>query len=528
MDVHEILDSEVPPNIEDVAFDNDKLAKFFWKFKGLQLIHERDTSFWEATNDNLQIAYKTLDQKEAELSRAYEQIQQYLDNIREGLLLLDKDLIIQDQYSLFMQELFETQEIAGQNFIDFMYPDANTQKENRQDAERFLQILFTNTIASMSMIMDVNPFKEHHMLFPGELGLNEKVISANFIRIPDDEGQIVNIMVIFQDRTEILQMERRLDEEKKKTDSEISTIRSIMRFGASTFADFMQEIEDLILEYEENYNKISDPQVVENLYSHTHSLKGSARYYELNFLAEITHQLEDKLSYIKESQVSKEDIGRFELEAMVEYLKSTRNSIDNILDQIKNLADSELFAENALDTFINSLKRMTEKLGNDLEKPINFTSIVKVKELPHQKALKDPIIHLLRNALDHGIEDKFERVGKSKKEHGTVILKIYEADNHIYITIEDDGAGFQTEKIFKRAMERKIPHNSELGLAEAIRVTFLPEFSLKRNVSEISGRGFGLHIVKDSVKKLGGGVSVKTKPNIGTRFTIQIPLKARK
>ena len=523
MTINKFLSSEAPPVVNNGDLSPKDLLRVYWKYRGIKKNFERDQAFWLATNDNLQMAYEKLDEKEAQLSSAYEQIAQYLANIQEGLVLIDRDFIIQNEYSQFMHQLFKTDSIGGENFIEFTYPDMPAQAEAREELRRFLQILFTNTSASMEMIMDVNPLKDHRMYLTSAAGFEERVVSAKFIRIMSPDDSVENLMVIFEDNTERLQMEQQLREQQRKSDSEISTIQSILRFGVPTFAEFLDEITDLVDEYDDNLSHISQKDILENLYSHTHSLKGSARYYEVAFLAEITHDIEERLNALRNRDGETIQTARYELEAKVEELRKAQKGVHDILDQLRDLASSELIQQSEAHAFVASLERMTTKLGDDLGKPVNFSSVVNVKSIPMKRQLKNPIIHLIRNALDHGIEDSFQRISKGKQEIGNIRVSLDDTGTMFRFSIRDDGAGINSEKVLLRARERNIPCDVNGGLQEALRVSFLPEFSTKRDVTEISGRGFGLHIVKEAVTKLRGKIKVRTKIDEGTMITIEFP-----
>ena len=100
-----------------------EFVKFFWKYKGLLKHIERNNNFWESTNENLKLAYESLDKKDIELEYANGLNKKYLDNIKEGLVLIEPNFIILDQYSNFMLELFKTDQIENKNILDLIYPD---------------------------------------------------------------------------------------------------------------------------------------------------------------------------------------------------------------------------------------------------------------------------------------------------------------------------------------------------------------------------------------------------------------------
>jgi two-component system chemotaxis sensor kinase CheA len=139
--------------------------------------------------------------------------------------------------------------------------------------------------------------------------------------------------------------------------------------------------------------------------------------------------------------------------------------------------------------------------------------------------LLDPLIHCVRNAVDHGIEMPAERVAAGKDEVGTVFLKASSEGNLIGIEISDDGKGIDLESIHQKAVDNGIIHPAkELSDIEAYNLIFEPGFSTAGKVTDISGRGVGLDVVKKQIEKLNGSVAVWSEPGAGSRITIKLPL----
>ncbi|MBX3274083.1 MAG: chemotaxis protein CheA [Sandaracinaceae bacterium] len=141
--------------------------------------------------------------------------------------------------------------------------------------------------------------------------------------------------------------------------------------------------------------------------------------------------------------------------------------------------------------------------------------------------LTDPLLHLIRNAIDHGIEtpDERERLGKSRV--GTLALNAYQKGNHVVIEIEDDGAGMDEERIVSSAVARgaiTAEGGAELARSDKLALIFLAGVSTAEHVSDLSGRGVGMDVVKTHIARLGGVVDVHSQPAVGTKFTITLPI----
>jgi two-component system chemotaxis sensor kinase CheA len=137
----------------------------------------------------------------------------------------------------------------------------------------------------------------------------------------------------------------------------------------------------------------------------------------------------------------------------------------------------------------------------------------------------DPLMHIIRNAIDHGIEPSDIRRRSGKKEKGTVQLRAFPRGNHVAITIEDDGAGIDLDIVLKKAIEKGlVEKDAQLNRRETLELLFLPGLTTKRDVTEVSGRGVGLDIVKTKVSELSGFIDIDTELGRGTTFTITLPI----
>ncbi|MDY9925181.1 chemotaxis protein CheA [Methanosarcina sp.] len=182
-----------------------------------------------------------------------------------------------------------------------------------------------------------------------------------------------------------------------------------------------------------------------------------------------------------------------------------------------------------LDHITNIFPRMIRDLSKAQNKKIDF--IIRGKEIKLDRAIMeeigDPLVHLLRNAVDHGIEIPEKRVELGKGENGTIIITASRQQNYALIKIEDDGRGINTEEIRKTALEKRLISREEaeqLSEREAIQLIFTPGFSTTSVVTDLSGRGIGMDIVKNRIERLGGSVKVESKLGFGSKFELRLPI----
>ena len=178
-------------------------------------------------------------------------------------------------------------------------------------------------------------------------------------------------------------------------------------------------------------------------------------------------------------------------------------------------------------TIFSRFRRLVRDLSSETQKNIELVTEGAETELDKTviEKLNDPLVHLIRNSVDHGVEPPDVRVAKGKAPQGRVTLKAQHAGAFVLITIEDDGAGLDLEKIRKKAIDKGIiSPNDELSENQTADLIFMPGFSTADKVTSISGRGVGMDVVKRDIATLGGSVSISTKKGMGTKFTLKIPL----
>jgi len=173
------------------------------------------------------------------------------------------------------------------------------------------------------------------------------------------------------------------------------------------------------------------------------------------------------------------------------------------------------------------MQRIVRDTAGMLNKKINLVLEGEETELDKTvlENLGDPLVHLVRNSVDHGVEAPAERLAAGKPEVGTVILRAYHQGGRLVIDVIDDGAGIDAERLRLKAIEKKIIQpETPMSEKELINLIFHSGFSTKTQVTEVSGRGVGMDVVKTNIEALQGDVQVSTELGKGTRFTITLPL----
>ncbi|MCM3315835.1 chemotaxis protein CheA [Rummeliibacillus stabekisii] len=182
-----------------------------------------------------------------------------------------------------------------------------------------------------------------------------------------------------------------------------------------------------------------------------------------------------------------------------------------------------------VETVFNRFPKMVRQLARDLHKQVNLEIIGAETELDRTviDEIGDPLVHLIRNALDHGVEDPEVRKKAGKTEQGNIVLRAYHSGNHVFIELEDDGAGINRERVLEKAITKGIvtAEAAESMSDQQVNELILSSgFSTASVISDISGRGVGLDVVKSTIESLGGNITIESVEGKGSLFSIQLPL----
>src|SRR5690625_433006 len=218
-------------------------------------------------------------------------------------------------------------------------------------------------------------------------------------------------------------------------------------------------------------------------------------------------------------QLSKE-LGSHELIETVEHISRASSDMQGLLLNMRMVPVEQVF---------NRFPRMVRSLVKDLNKKVNLEIIGAETELDRTviDEIGDPLVHLIRNSLDHGIESPEVRRNNGKPEEGLLTLRAYHSGNHVFIEVEDDGAGIIRDKVLNKAVENGLidfEHSKSLSDHEIHQLILSSGFSTADSISDVSGRGVGLDVVREKIESLGGKVLIHSVEGKGSKFIIELPL----
>lgn len=238
---------------------------------------------------------------------------------------------------------------------------------------------------------------------------------------------------------------------------------------------------------------------------------------KLNLLLELVGELVIAQSIVSQNETLKTEENKRLSKDIVDMAKITGGIQDNIM-ALRMVPLRQMFQK---------MNRLVRDLSRKMDKKVNFVTTGEETEIDKTivEQLNDPLVHLLRNAVDHGLESADERLKAGKPDIGTVTLKAYQQSGNVVIEIRDDGRGLDLEKIREKSIERGLIEKDKTYTEEEIRnLIFLPGLSTHDKATDISGRGVGMDVVRKNIEKLGGRTEIHSKRGEGSVFIVKLPL----
>lgn len=255
--------------------------------------------------------------------------------------------------------------------------------------------------------------------------------------------------------------------------------------------------------------------------------EASSRSFDLstNTIKVSSNKIEELMNWVSELVTIKAAMKEVSSNFDIPEINATMERMEVVTDHLRDtvLSVSLVPVKNILVKF----QRLIRELSRDLQKEVNFQIEGAETELDKNiiEKLSDPLLHIFRNSIDHGLENAEERTALGKKPIGNITFRSYYSGSHVVIEIEDDGKGINTEAVKQKAIEKGLVGESDnLSKEEMLNLIFAPGFSTSQNVTNVSGRGVGMDVVKKKIGELRGGVTMESTTGQGTKTIIKLPL----
>ena len=473
-------------------------------------------------------------------------IQAMLQNIPQGILTIVDGMAVHHEYSAHLETILDSRDIAGRNIMEALFAGASLGADARSQVEAAI----ASCLGEDSMNFEFN----RHLL-AGELERHGKVLDLSWSVIVDEQDRVERLMLCVRDVTELKALAAEANEQKR----ELAVIGEILAVSQDKFHDFIagavgfiSESEQLIRQYPNG-----DAEAVSQLFRNLHTIKGNARTYGLSQLTDIAHQAEqsyerlrqpkpdiawDQTQLLEELEAVRDAVERYarvnevslgrkgpgrtgaadfllvdrdQVREMLQRLETVNTgnlheliAVHNGVRHVLNRMGTEPVAD-ILAGVLDSLPSLAGELGKDAPQ-VRIRDHGYVLRNQASATLKNVFMHLMRNALDHGLEAPDERVALGKAPQGAIALDVRVGDGRLELALADDGRGLALGRIRERAAQLGLIAADETPSDEdTAQLIFRPGFSTAARLTAVSGRGVGMDAVQAFIKREHGRIELR-------------------
>lgn len=480
-------------------------------------------------------SFRQLRESDEKIDAARQETREILDTVNEGLFLVDNDLIIGDQHSKVLSNIFNREDLGGKHFEDLLR--SLVSEKDMTTAQSYIKLLFKKSV-KQSLVGDLNPLNEVEIHLSQEDGsYQSKFLSFSFSRVQTKTG-ISHILVTVSDITEQVKLARELEETKGRSEQQLEMLTGLLQANSDmvpVFLDNSFKTFNLInqnlkmparstLAYQDKANKI---------FSLIHNFKGEASALELDRFVELATEFEDQLAKLKaQSELSGNDFLplTMQLNDIIKYAEASRKLVDKLSTLVHTGTDSSVATIKRKDwKHLHDLSQsVAQRQGKEVEV---ITSGLNDFELPDEyyQTINSISVQFIRNAISHGIETPEDRAKSQKQGKGEISIHLYRrANGSLQYVFEDNGSGINPDLIRRKAISKGIITEDQAELMERkqiISLIFDPDFTTKDQVDEDAGRGVGMSAIRESIKDLNGKINISNRIGYGCKFTVNFPFR---
>jgi two-component system chemotaxis sensor kinase CheA len=445
------------------------------------------------------------------------------DSLRIGLFFMDRNYIIQDHYSRFLEELLVKEELQGKSFIDLLSASLNHSELN--SVRDYFDMLF-DRVFDQTTLEDINPLTKLYYV-NAETG-DKKIFHCTFTTIDRGTGEI-SALVSLYDITVETELQQRIVEEEAKRQEEMATLFELFKVEQDVFSDFMEDAEHEFT----NINKILRNEAIAThdilvmVYQSVHAIKSNAVIVGLETFGNKLHTIESGIKKLREQEAVSFD-EMFALTLELEKLFKERDKFEETIQKIRSFKSGSSNSHKRgsavmVESFVKAASKAAEDNGKKVQFVVDDMDSEAIERGP-RRIMKDVLMQLVRNSVVHGIEAPGERLARGKNETGKIRLSIKLTGEIIQVKLGDDGNGLDFGKIAEKALHANLIKKEDLKNKEMLlKAIFSPGFSTAETEGVHAGRGIGLNLVRDRVREAKGSIKVQTESGKGTVFIILFP-----
>jgi HPt (histidine-containing phosphotransfer) domain-containing protein len=493
----------------------------------------------------------------AKLREARQQTADILRTVKEGLFLLNEDLVIGGAYSSAMETLFQRQDLAGLGF-DALLENIVSEK-TLATALKFVKVLWAER-TNEKLVKSINPLGEvevHIAAGPGKF--DTRYLDFEFHRVRVD-GKITHVLVSVSDVSSRVELARELQSSQQQAQAQVDTLLGILHIDPTHLASFLNDSNaamkmiNAVLK-EPAREEGAFRKKLDTLFRQAHSVKGEAAALGLSSIESRAHSFEDDLKRLRE----KSDLSGNDFLPLVIKLDDLLTHLQSVADLVARLSKFQVpraetaaagasgLRDGAVAALLNAspdleatgplgsdgglgsaLQQLSDRVAADCgkEAKVQCRGLDKVPD-DYRRIVKDIAIQAVRNAVVHGIEPAPLRTAAGKPAQGAVRVDFKRASDGSYkLSVEDDGQGLATDRIKEAAVQKGFITADQMDALDAkqtLALLFQPGFSTLDSPTKDAGRGIGMNLMADHMRQIGGRVGVATAPGKFTRVTMTLP-----
>lgn len=482
---------------------------------------------------------KHLKTADKELDQAKEETDRILETVNDGLFLINKEHIIGEQHSDSLLEVMNMDEPAGKNFLTVL---RKIVPENiLKTAKEYLDLLYGDRV-NAELVKDLNPLDEVEVYFDQDgSNQNVKYLGFEFNRVIKN-NETSHLLVQVEDITKNVKLEKQLAESKTEAQAQFNLMIQVLHVQPEMLGQFLSDTEKSLnrinkVLQEKKMSRDSYHDKLTSIARYMHRIKGDASGLELDGFEQIAHEFEDLFEDMKEQpDLSGKDFLPLviKLDEFMTQIESLRELISKLSELKSSIHPGEFNDSNETKKHIdpkisNNLHSLTDSVAVKQNKKV-ILNIFNEHLLPNNfaKPVKDILTQLIRNSIVHGIESPDLRPNFNKAEEGLIKIKFsIDLNNNLIIDYTDDGRGLIREEIIESAVNKGLIKKKDsvfLNRSKIYSLIFHLGFSIKNDVDKDAGRGIGMDVIANLVKKLNGKLGIKSLEHKYFRLKIKFPL----
>jgi HPt (histidine-containing phosphotransfer) domain-containing protein len=486
---------------------------------------------------------------EARVEEQTREIRSIMQSIELGIFAIHgPEQVIHKDYSTFLKNILESDQLENQKALPLLFAQSNISDDLQHQVQSVVLTTLGDSVLNFELNKDVFPRSMIRYTREGEV----RNFELGWNPILNDHEEVDKILVSVSDVTDL----RKWEEEARHSAEELNMVAEVINIRESEFQRFIKSSRELL---QQNILLLTKPvpetpiqELTRLVLMNLHTVKGAARTLQFRGLADRIHQLEqattDGISFrdltdehqalirhVEEyQQLAVEKLGRtaenqirlvlpathaIHAYASIQHLRDTSTQPIQALDPLLEALQNQLFTN--LPDLMQEILRSANSLARDLNKPvpiIDFTAPHLLVDSRVDEILRHIFFHLIRNAMDHGIETAEERLRKGKNAAGTILLHVEEDGDQLLFRLQDDGQGLRLQKIRELAIEQGLmPASRSMNPQQVAEQLFSLGISTASHITQISGRGLGMGAVARFIYESGGRIQIellRTEPNL--------------